>query len=161
MEAAGRLLRWQLPLMKVDYEVQHHPGRKQMAADALSWLSAYQKDDFDLHDQLPACTVADHHDEPDKRNRNEQKRLTIQKVCCCQARRRPLSVPNLKFQCLRRLLCIRKLRHPLQTCTSEQSKTKTLTVIPKGRGGETRTQLDDIQLFLSEKYIRHNETVLL
>lgn len=70
--------------MKFDFEVQHRPGLKRTVADALSQLLTNQTKDSNFDDDLPAYAVADSHDEPNKRDKNEQTSLTIERILAAQ-----------------------------------------------------------------------------
>lgn len=45
--------------MEFDFEIQHRPGQKYMAANALSRFPTSQKDDFDTEDDIQIYVVAD------------------------------------------------------------------------------------------------------
>lgn len=58
-EWAGRFGRWRLRLMGFDFEVQHWPGRKHKAADALFCLATSQTDSFAIDYNTLAYAAAD------------------------------------------------------------------------------------------------------
>lgn len=70
--------------MKLNIEVQHSPGWRQMATNALSQLSTHPSDDSGFDDNIPAYSVANYHHKPDENDMNEQKPLIIQKIVAAQ-----------------------------------------------------------------------------
>lgn len=83
-ESAGRIARWRLRLMEFDFEVQHRPGWKLMAAHALYWLSTNQTDDYEFNEDLAAYAVAGLHKNTDEHGMERQKLLTIQQFVPAQ-----------------------------------------------------------------------------
>lgn len=79
IDLTGRLVRGRLRSMEYGYIVKHRPGRKHMAAGALSQVPTNQTDYSNIRDDLTSSAVVDYHDQPDERNRNEQTLLTTQK----------------------------------------------------------------------------------
>lgn len=52
-DATGKLARWRLRLLEYDYEIQHRPGVKHQAADALSRVRTDGGDETELDDEVP------------------------------------------------------------------------------------------------------------
>lgn len=53
----GQLARWHLRLSNFDFHDEHRAGIKRQAADALSRLSTFSKDESSLKDDLPLYAI--------------------------------------------------------------------------------------------------------
>lgn len=120
-----------------------------------------QTEDSDFDDDLPAYAAVSYHDDPDKYRRNEQKPLTLQTFVAaqradahCRHLAEKVDTPDSpcfydEFDTLTRRL---RLDGVIQ---------KNCAAVPKNRGTERRTRIDNIRSSRRNTYVRYNATVLL
>lgn len=89
--STGCLPQWRLRLMELDFEVQHRPGRKHMAADALPRLSTNRTDNSDFDEASPAYAFIDHYNETNQFDTEKQKSLKIQQFVAAQKNDPPVA----------------------------------------------------------------------
>lgn len=117
--STGWLARWRLHLMELDIEVQHRPGEKHMVVDAVSWLPTNQTDDSDFDDDSLAYAGVNSHDDPDKRDKNEQTLLTIKRFIATQREVAYCHHLVEKSRRSQQSFLIRRIQHLLKTSTNE------------------------------------------
>lgn len=105
--------------MEFDVEVHNWPGRKHIAVDALSQLSANQTNDSDLNGVMAVYVMVDSHDEPVKRDKNEQDTSPISKLTAAQRKEVYCQLLTEKSYALTsHFLYDQRVRHALKTRTA-------------------------------------------